>query len=87
MPADVYDPDAARAEAADWISARSERDAALRQLTEAVRAMAFRTGEEAMLDVLPTTLPTGSAVPPTSPPARRPAGRRCDHPRSGCLPP
>jgi hypothetical protein len=57
--AEDYDPDAARAELAGWISARGERDAALRQLAEAVRTMAFRTRAQAMLDVLVTSLPNG----------------------------
>jgi hypothetical protein len=57
--AEDYDPDAARAELAGWISAHGERDAALRQLTEAVRTMAFRTRAQAMLDVLLTALPNG----------------------------
>jgi hypothetical protein len=57
--AEDYDPDAARAELAGWISARGERDAALRQLTEAVRTMAFRTRAQAMLDVLLEALPDG----------------------------
>jgi hypothetical protein len=57
--AEDYDPDAARAELTGWISARGERDAALRQLTDAVRAMAFRTRAQAMLDVLLAALPEG----------------------------
>ncbi|MBC7268284.1 MAG: hypothetical protein H5T76_06105, partial [Streptomyces sp.] len=58
--AEDYDPDAARTELADWISARGERDGALRQLTGAVRTMAgaaFRTRAQAMLDALATALP------------------------------
>ncbi|WP_307714245.1 hypothetical protein [Streptomyces sp. V4I23] len=57
--AEDYDPDAARAELAGWISAHGEWDAALRQLTDAVRTMAFRTRAQAMLDVLLTALPDG----------------------------
>ncbi|MDQ0955842.1 hypothetical protein QFZ24_009851 [Streptomyces phaeochromogenes] len=60
--AEDYDPDAARTELAGWISARGERDAALRQLTDAVRTMAgtaFRTRAQAMLDVLAVALPDG----------------------------
>ncbi|MHA5050335.1 hypothetical protein [Streptomyces sp. SD15] len=57
--ADDYDPDAARAELVGWISARGERDAALRQLVEAVRAMPFRVRAQAMLAVLPEALPDG----------------------------
>ncbi|MGW4201406.1 hypothetical protein ACWEHL_10490, partial [Streptomyces sp. NPDC004726] len=57
--ADDYDPDAARAELDGWLSARGERDAALRQLTEAVRTMVFRTRAQAMLTVLLTALPDG----------------------------
>ncbi|PZG95834.1 hypothetical protein C1I97_26905 [Streptomyces sp. NTH33] len=57
--AEDYDPDTARAELAGWISAHGERDAALRQLTEAVRTMTFRTRAQAMLDVLLTALPDG----------------------------
>lgn len=57
--AEDYDPDAARAELAGWISARGEREDALRQLTDAVRAMAFRTRAQAMLDVLQAALPDG----------------------------
>ncbi|MFF4034538.1 hypothetical protein ACFYZ2_33185 [Streptomyces sviceus] len=60
--AEDYDPDAARTELADWISARGERDGALRQLTCAVRTMAdaaFRTRAQAMLDALATALPDG----------------------------
>jgi hypothetical protein len=60
--AEDYDPDAARhggVELAGWLSARTERDAALRQLTEAVGAMVFRTGAQAMLDVLLAALPDG----------------------------
>lgn len=57
--AEDYDPDAARAELAGWIAARGERQAALRQLTDAVRAMAFRTRAQAMLDVLSAALPDG----------------------------
>lgn len=55
--ADDYDPDAARVELADWIAARGERDAALRQLVEAVRSMPFRVRAQAMLAVLLTALP------------------------------
>ncbi|XUL88987.1 hypothetical protein ACQ86D_22045 [Streptomyces galilaeus] len=60
--AEDYDPDAARPELAGWISAHGERDAALRQLTGAVRTMAgaaFRTRAQAMLDVLAVALPDG----------------------------
>jgi hypothetical protein len=57
--ADDYDPDAARVELADWIAARGERDAALRQLVEAVRSMPFRVRAQAMLAVLLTALPDG----------------------------
>ncbi|MEU9111202.1 hypothetical protein AB0D04_05205 [Streptomyces sp. NPDC048483] len=55
--AEDYDPDAARAELAGWISAHGEREAALRQLAEAVRTMVLRTRAQAMLDVLLTALP------------------------------
>jgi hypothetical protein len=57
--ADDYDPDAARVELADWIAARGEWDAALRQLVEAVRSMPFRVRAQAMLAVLLTALPDG----------------------------
>ncbi|WP_406420654.1 hypothetical protein OH809_22760 [Streptomyces sp. NBC_00873] len=57
--AEDYDPDAARAELAGWISARGEREAALRQLTDSVRTMAFRARAQAMLDVLLAALPDG----------------------------
>jgi hypothetical protein len=57
--AEDYDPDAARVELAGWLSARGERDVALRQLTEAVGAMVFRTRAQAMLDVLLAALPDG----------------------------
>lgn len=57
--AEDYDPDAARVELADWISAHGERHAALRQLTDAVRTMVFRTRAQAMLEVLLTALPDG----------------------------
>jgi hypothetical protein len=57
--AEDYDPDAARAELTGWISARGERADALRQLTDAVRTMAFRTRAQAMLDVLSAALPDG----------------------------
>ncbi|MES4886250.1 hypothetical protein ABVB69_38130 [Streptomyces sp. NPDC000349] len=60
--AEEYDPDAARTELAGWMSAHGERDAALRQLTDAVRTMAgaaFRTRAQAMLDVLAAALPDG----------------------------
>ncbi|MDQ0596139.1 hypothetical protein QF037_000484 [Streptomyces canus] len=60
--AEDYDPDAARMELGGWISARGERDVALRQLTDAVRTMAgtaFRTRAQAMLDVLAAALPDG----------------------------
>ncbi|MDT9699645.1 hypothetical protein [Streptomyces sp. P17] len=57
--AEDYDPDAARTELAGWITARGEREAALRQLTDAVRTMAFRTRAQAMLDVLLAALPDG----------------------------
>ncbi|MFI7141987.1 hypothetical protein ACIBQ5_31035 [Streptomyces massasporeus] len=57
--ADDYDPDAARVELAGWIAARGERDAALRQLVEAVRSMPFRVRAQAMLAVLLTALPDG----------------------------
>lgn len=62
--AEDYDPDAARAELAGWISARGDRDAALRQLSDAVRTMAgtaFRTRAQAMLDVLAAALPDGES--------------------------
>lgn len=55
--AEEYPPDAARAELAGWITARGEQSEALRQLTDAVRAMAFRTRAQAMLGVLLTALP------------------------------
>lgn len=55
--ADDYDPDAASVELAGWIAARGERDAALRQLVEAVRSMTFRVRAQAMLAVLLTALP------------------------------
>ncbi|MYX25188.1 hypothetical protein GTY75_00615 [Streptomyces sp. SID8381] len=57
--AEDYDPDAARTELAGWITARGEREGALRQLTDAVRAMTFRTRAQAMLDVLAAALPGG----------------------------
>ncbi|MFJ9540847.1 hypothetical protein ACIRPX_26745 [Streptomyces sp. NPDC101225] len=57
--AEDYDPDAARTELAGWITARGEREGALRQLTDAVRIMTFRTRAQAMLDVLPAALPDG----------------------------
>ncbi|MEU2600607.1 hypothetical protein ABZ669_26190 [Streptomyces hirsutus] len=57
--AEDYDPDAARVELAGWLSARGERDAALRQLTDAVGSMVFRTRAQAMLDVLLAALPDG----------------------------
>ncbi|KUN05808.1 hypothetical protein [Streptomyces canus] len=57
--ADDYDPDAASVELAGWIAARGERDAALRQLVEAVRSMPFRVRAQAMLAVLLTALPDG----------------------------
>ncbi|WP_405652676.1 hypothetical protein [Streptomyces sp. NBC_00019] len=60
--AEDYDPDAARIELGGWISAHGERDAALRQLTDAVRTMAgtaFRTRAQTMLDVLAAALPDG----------------------------
>jgi hypothetical protein len=59
--ADDYDPDAARTELAGWIATHGdgERDAALRQLVEAVRSMPFRVRAQAMLTVLLTSLPDG----------------------------
>jgi hypothetical protein len=57
--ADDYDPDVARVELAGWIAARGERDAALRQLVEAVRSMPFRVRAQAMLAVLLMALPDG----------------------------
>ncbi|MYT13626.1 MULTISPECIES: hypothetical protein [unclassified Streptomyces] len=57
--ADDYPPDTARAELAGWISARGERDAALRQLVEAVGSMPFRVRAQAMLAVLLAALPDG----------------------------
>ncbi|WP_050815079.1 hypothetical protein [Streptomyces zinciresistens] len=57
--AEDYDPDAARTELAGWITARGEREGALRQLTDAVRSMTYRTRAQAMLDVLPAALPDG----------------------------
>jgi hypothetical protein len=57
--ADDYDPDAARAELAGWISAHGEQVAALRQLVEAVRSMPFRVRAQAMLAVLLAVLPDG----------------------------
>lgn len=57
--AEDYDPDAARAELAGWISARGERDAALRQLVDAVRSMPFRLRAQAMLAVFLAALPDG----------------------------
>ncbi|MGW1041866.1 hypothetical protein [Streptomyces sp. NPDC002547] len=57
--AEDYDPDAARTELAGWIMARGEREGALRQLTDAVRTMTFRTRAQAMLDVLLAALPDG----------------------------
>ncbi|MET9088326.1 hypothetical protein ABZX77_41675 [Streptomyces sp. NPDC004237] len=57
--AENYDPDAARTELAGWITARGEREGALRQLTDAVRTMTFRTRAQAMLDVLLAALPDG----------------------------
>ncbi|MEU8868983.1 hypothetical protein [Streptomyces umbrinus] len=57
--ADDYDPDAARAELAGWISAHGEQDTALLQLVEAVRSMPFRVRAQAMLAVLLAALPDG----------------------------
>lgn len=57
--AEDYDPDAARTELAGWITAHGEREGALRQLTDAVRTMTFRTRAQAMLDVLSAALPDG----------------------------
>ncbi|MFI2371934.1 hypothetical protein [Streptomyces sp. NPDC018833] len=57
--AESYPPDAAQAELSGWITARGERKAALRQLTDAVRTMAFRARAQAMLDVLSAALPYG----------------------------
>ncbi|MFI9547483.1 hypothetical protein ACIHAR_26755 [Streptomyces sp. NPDC052016] len=57
--AEEYPPDAAQAELAGWITARGERADALRELTDAVRTMAFRTRAQAMLGVLLTALPDG----------------------------
>ncbi|MDX2679423.1 hypothetical protein [Streptomyces soliscabiei] len=57
--AEDYDPDAARTELAGWITSRGEREGALRQLTDAVRTMTFRTRAQAMLDVLLAALPDG----------------------------
>ncbi|MGW5973714.1 hypothetical protein [Streptomyces sp. NPDC055186] len=57
--AEDYDLDTARVELAGWLSARGEREAALRQLTDAVGNMAFRTRAQAMLDVLQVALPDG----------------------------
>lgn len=59
--ADDYDPDTARTELAGWIATHGdgERDAALRQLVEAVRSMPFRVRAQAMLTVLLTSLPDG----------------------------
>jgi hypothetical protein len=57
--AEDYDPDAAGMELAGWIAARGGRDAALRQLTDAVGAMVFRTRAQAMLEVLSAALPDG----------------------------
>ncbi|MEU8521963.1 hypothetical protein [Streptomyces sp. NBC_01216] len=57
--AEEYPPDAARAELAGWIAAHGERADALRQLTDAVRTMTFRTRAQAMLGVLPAALPDG----------------------------
>ncbi|MEU8912276.1 hypothetical protein [Streptomyces nigrescens] len=57
--ADDYPPDTARAELTGWISARGERDAALRQLVEAVGSMPFRVRAQAMLAVLLAALPDG----------------------------
>ncbi|MDH6216648.1 hypothetical protein [Streptomyces pseudovenezuelae] len=60
--AEDYDPEAARTELAGWMSAHGERDASLRQLTDAVRTMAgtaFRTRAQTMLDVLAAALPDG----------------------------
>jgi hypothetical protein len=57
--AEEYAPDDARAELAGWMAARGERDAALRQLVEAVGAMAFRARAQAMLEVLLAALPDG----------------------------
>ncbi|MFJ8190049.1 hypothetical protein ACIQ8D_09810 [Streptomyces sp. NPDC096094] len=58
--AEDYDPDAARTELAGWITTRGDRDA-LRRLTDAVRAMTFRTRAQAMLDVLLAALPDGES--------------------------
>ncbi|MEU8649366.1 hypothetical protein [Streptomyces sp. NPDC048737] len=57
--AEDYDPDAARTELAGWITARGEREGALRQLTDAVRSMTFHTRAQAMLDVLLAALSDG----------------------------
>ncbi|MEV6181771.1 hypothetical protein [Streptomyces sp. NPDC052015] len=57
--AEEYPPDAGQAELAGWITARGERADALRELTDAVRTMAFRTRAQAMLGVLLTALPDG----------------------------
>ena len=57
--AEDYAPESAQTELAGWIEERGEREAALQQLTDAVRAMAFRTRAQAMLGVLLTALPDG----------------------------
>jgi hypothetical protein len=57
--AEDYDSDAARTELAGWITARGEREGALRQLTDTVRTMTFRTRAAAMLDLLLAALPDG----------------------------
>ncbi|WP_228390517.1 hypothetical protein [Streptomyces smaragdinus] len=60
--ADDYNPDSARTELAGWLAAHGARDAALRQLTDAVAVMVFRTRAQAMLDVLLTALPDGERL-------------------------
>ncbi len=55
--AEHYDPESARAEAAAWMAAHSDRPAAMELLTDAVRTMPFRTRAQAMLDILVQVLP------------------------------
>ncbi|MGW1887701.1 hypothetical protein [Streptomyces sp. NPDC001970] len=66
--AEHYDPDSARAELAIWLAAHSDPQAAraphtaVDRLTDAVRAMPFRTRAEAMLDVLVEALDDGETL-------------------------
>jgi hypothetical protein len=59
---DHYDPDSARAELAAWTGAHDDPRTAVKELTDAIQTMPFRTRADAMLNVLAAALDDGETL-------------------------